>query len=300
MGLQAILNSKPMTKFVLRIGHYLPPRAGYSLARIIGTYLGKRTYLTPVKAVRANQWVVSGGQATAAELNHLAIETYRTAGRCIYDFYHYMNDAQAMLKLVEFSPEFEKLFQRSVARKEGTLMALCHMASFDLVGRAAALRGMPLFAITAPEAPGGYKIANQLRREFNIEAYPASLETVRMAVERLREGGTVVTGVDRPFADSNFRPRFFGRPAALPVGHIRLALKFDLPVFAMGGCLKPDGHYELWASEPIEMERTGDKDQDVVLNAERVLAKIEETIRRFRTQWNMTYAVWPDVLPAVP
>ena len=134
----------------------------------------------------------------------------------------------------------------------------------------------------------------------DIEAYPASLETVRMAVERLREGGTVVTGVDRPFADSNFRPRFFGRPAALPVGHIRLALKFDPPVFAMGGCLKPDGHYELWASEPIEMERTGDKDQDVVLNAERVLAKIEETIRRFRTQWNMTYAVWPDVLPAVP
>ncbi|MEM5776749.1 MAG: hypothetical protein AAGU05_17215, partial [Anaerolineaceae bacterium] len=125
-------------------------------------------------------------------------------------------------------------------------------------------------------------------------------ETVRMSVERLRENGTVVTGVDRPCADSNFRPRFFGLPAALPVGHIRLALKFDLPVFAMGGCLLPDGHYQLWASDPIEMKRTGDKDQDVVLNAERVLQTIEEYIRKFHTQWNMTYAVWPDILPSVP
>lgn len=300
MGIQAILNSKAATKLVLRIGHYLPPRVGYPLARLVATRIARRTYLTPVKAVRANQWVVTGRTATGKDLDRLALETYRTVARCIYDFYHYMNDPVALESLVEFTPQFEALYQRSLARKEGTLLALCHLANFDLVGRAAALRKMPLFAITAPEAPGGYKIANQLRREFNIEAYPASLETVRRSVERLRENGTVVTGVDRPFADSNFRPRFFGLPAALPVGHIRLALKFDLPVFAMGGCLLPDGHYQLWASDPIEMQRTGDKDQDVVLNAERVLQTIEEYIRKFHTQWNMTYAVWPDILPSVP
>lgn len=289
-----------MLKLVMNLGHSMPPRTGHAIAHLIGTYLGKRTYLAPVKAVRANQWVISGGKATAAELNRLALESYRTAARCIYDFYHFMNDPQALTTLVEYSPEFEELYQRATVRKEASLLAMCHMASFDLVGRATALRGMPLFAITAPEAPGGYKIANQLRREFNIEAYPASMETVRMAVDRLRKGGTVVTGVDRPFSDSNHRPRFFGRPAALPVAHVRLALKLDLPVYAMGGCLKPDGHYYLWCSEPLQMQRTGDNDQDILLNAERVLAKVEETIRQFRTQWNMTYAVWPDVLPEVP
>lgn len=287
-------------KLVLRMGRLLPPQPGYAIGRLIANYLGRRKYFTPVKAVRANQWVISGGTATAAELDRLALETYRTAAHCIYDFYHNMDDPDALRAMVEFSPEFEVLYERAMARKEGTILGLCHMASFDLVGRAAALRGMPLFAITAPEAPGGYQIANQLRRQFNIEAYPASLETVRLAVDRLRHGGTVVTGVDRPFSDSNHRPRFFGRPAALPVAHVRLALKFDLPVFAMGGCLKADGHYRLWASEPIEMQRTGDNDQDIVLNAERVLERIEHNIRQFRTQWNMTYAVWPEALSEMP
>lgn len=300
MGIQAILNSRTATNFVLRLAQSLPPRPGYVVARLIGTYLGRRTYLTPVKAVRANHWVISGGKAKAAELNRLALETYRTAAHCIYDFYHYMNDTKALSELVAYSPEFDDVFERSLTRKEGTLLALCHMANFDLVGRAAALRGMPLFAITAPEEAGGYKISNQLRREFNIEAYPASLEAVHMAVDRLRHGGTVVLGADRPFADSHHRPRFFGRPAALPVAHIRLALKFDLPVYALGGCLNPDGHYQLWASKPIEMQHTGDKEQDVVFNAERVLARIEENIRRASTQWNMTYAVWPEVLSEVP
>ncbi len=300
MGIQAILNSKLMSKFMLRLGHYLPPRAGYAVARFLGTYLGKRTWLAPVQAVRANHWVVSGQQASGPELDRLALESYRTSARCIYDFYHYMTAPEALKTLGEFTPQCEGVYERAMSRREGTLLAMCHLASFDLVGRAAALRNMPIFAITAPEAPGGYKIANQLRREYNIEAYPASLETVRMAVERLRSGGTVATGVDRPFADSNYRPRFFGLPAALPVGHIRLALKLRLPVFALGGRLLPDGRYQLWASDPIEMQLTGDKDQDVVLNAERVLVKIEEYIHQFRTQWNMTYAVWPEVLPAVP
>ncbi|GAP15947.1 lauroyl/myristoyl acyltransferase [Longilinea arvoryzae] len=300
MGIQDILNSQAMTKLVLKLGQSLPTRPGYGFARLMGTILGRRTYLTPVKAVRANQWVISNGKATAAELNRLALETYRTAAHCIFDFYHYMNNPKALTEMVEYSPEFEEIYQRSVMRKEGVILALCHLANFDLVGRAVALRGMPLFAITAPEAAGGYRISNQLRRQFNIEAYPASLEAVHMAVDRLRHGGTVVMGADRPFSDSHHRPRFFGRPAALPVAHIRLALKFNMPVYALGGCLKPDGNYRLWASEPVEMLHTGDKDQDVVVNAERVLAKIEENIRQFRTQWNMTYAVWPEVLPEVP
>ncbi|TLN21065.1 hypothetical protein FDZ74_05225, partial [bacterium] len=92
MGIQAIINSRFVTKLVLRIGHYLPPRLGYGVARVIGSYLGRRTYLSPVKAVRANQWVVSGGKDSAAELNRLALETYRTAAHSLYDFYHYMND----------------------------------------------------------------------------------------------------------------------------------------------------------------------------------------------------------------
>ena len=102
MGIQEILNSKPVTKFVLRLGHFLPPKPGYRVAHLIGTYLGKRTHLTPVKAVRANQWVISGGQGTGADLDRLARGTYQGAARWIYDFYQYMSEAKGMLDRVEF------------------------------------------------------------------------------------------------------------------------------------------------------------------------------------------------------
>ena len=58
-----------------------------------------------------------------------------------------------------------------------------------------------------------------------------------------------------------------------------MALRLKLPVYAIGSHQYPDHHYMMWASDAIEMQFTGDADQDVLVNSERVLAEIEFRIR---------------------
>lgn len=300
MDTAKIINSSALARMVIWLGKNLPPALGYGVADFLSDLISHRHGWKQPRALYANLQVVTGGSATPAELTQMVYQSYRISGRGYYDFYHIMSDPQEILRRVTFSPRFEELLQKSLTRQEGIILALSHTGNQDLGGRAVVERGMPLFAITAPEEFGSYSLANNLRREFKIESYPASMQTVKKAIEHLRNGGVVVTGVDRPFPDSQYRPRFFGRPAALPVGPVRMALRLKLPVYAIGCFHKPDHTYEMWTSEAIEMQHTGDADQDVLVNAERVLAEFEIRIRQDPTQWAMFYPVWPEILEEGP
>lgn len=300
MNVQKIINSRFGVETVLFLGRLLPPRAGYALADLAARILSRQKNLAPVRAVRANQWVVSGFQASAAELDELVWQTYRNAAHCVYDFYHLLRRKREMEARIRIDPTFEAVFQRSVGKETGTIICLAHVGNFDLLGTALAYRGMRFQAITPAVDFSGYQAQNRMRAEMGIDATPASLEAVRMATERLRAGGTVVTGVDRPLPGSHHSPIFFGLPASLPTAHVRLALRLKLPLFVMGSGREGDGRYAIWAYEALHMQHCADPDEEILENSRAVLRLIEDNIRRFPAQWNMTYPVWPQIMAEVP
>lgn len=109
-----------------------------------------------------------------------------------------------------------------------------------------------------------------------------------------------MTGIDRPDVSYLYRPKFFGRPAAVPVHHIFLALKAHVPVILAATIKQSDEKYHLFFSEPIEMQPHPDRHQEIVLNAENVLRVAEDFIRHYPTQWAMTFPVWPEAMDQVP
>ena len=109
-----------------------------------------------------------------------------------------------------------------------------------------------------------------------------------------------MTGIDRPIADTRYRPRFFGRPASLPVVHVQLALKTNVPVYVVAAIMRPDHTYEIHTSEPIEMQRYKDRETELIENAETILKIAEDYIRMAPVQWSMFYPVWPEVENEVP
>lgn len=300
MNIHQIINSRFGVETVMWLGRMLPPKVGYAVADLAASLISRQRSLSNVRAARANQWVVHDCRATSAELDELVHEMFRNAARCVYDFYHLLEDEAGMMARVKVDPTFEALFQRTLRMEEGTIICLPHMANYDLVGRAMAFRGMRFQAITPAVRFSGYQVQNHLRRQMGMLATPASMEAVRMATERLKARGTVVTGVDRPLPESRHAPCFFGLPARLPTAHVRLALRLNLPLFVIGVSQEKDGRYCIWAHGPMEMQRCADPDEEILLNAERVLKIVEENIRRFPVQWNMTFPVWPQVMADVP
>ncbi len=109
-----------------------------------------------------------------------------------------------------------------------------------------------------------------------------------------------MSGLDRPVSESKYCPRFFGRPAALPVLHVPLALKANVPVVVVGAIRQPNGVYQVQTSEPIFMRRHPDRYTEIMQNAETILDVASGYIRKAPQQWAMFYPVWPDALIETP
>ena len=89
---------------------------------------------------------------------------------------------------------------------------------------------------------------------------------------------------------------FFGRPARVPSGHIRLALKTGA-VVVVGYCiLSPDTQRDtIYLNPPLELVRTGDREEETQINLRRVLDVLQDAIRRWPGQWQMFVPVWPQL-----
>lgn len=280
----------------------LPPAIGYRIAQWFADLLSTQKNSPRVWAVRANQWIVHDLNISTQELDRLVRDTYRNSARGLYEFWHSLPGKEKVLKMVDFDQSFFSAINQAKAKGEGLILVLPHLANFDLVGHAAAFSGVKLHALSYPQPPGSYRWQNELRKLEGLTITPLSIQALRLASTTLSSGGIVTTGIDRPLGQEHgkYQLRFFGRKATLPVFHVRLALKHNVPISVIGGCKKPGGNYQVWASELIYMTPMDDIIRETVYNAEKLLSISEHDIRRFPDQWAMFYPVWPEEMNHVP
>ncbi|MBE0699815.1 MAG: hypothetical protein IH586_23060 [Anaerolineaceae bacterium] len=301
MNLQNALNSRLGIALGVLLSR-LPRAAGYRTAAWIADQVSSQKDIPGVRAVRANQWVIHNEKISSDELNQLVVNTYRNTARGLYEFWHFLPKKDAVVRLVDFDPTFFECIQNAKERGEGLLIVLPHLANFDLVGHAAVLNGVKLHVLSYPQPPGGYRWQNKLRKLEGLNITPLSIEALHLASETIRSGGIVTTGIDRPLTgdERKYQVSFFGRKAVLPVFHIRLALKHNIPIVVIGGRKKADDKYLIWASHPLRMKRFDNLVDEIVYNAEAILDISANDIRQAPDQWAMYYPVWPEVLDQVP
>jgi lauroyl/myristoyl acyltransferase len=293
---QAIINSRLGVGLALSMARGFPPSAGYRIARLAADVVASQKSWGLVQAVRANQWIVNGGDLTEAELNQEVQMTFRNTAHCIYDLYHYIHNQTQLLDMIAFDSASLEIIQRSKMKESGLIIVGVHSSGFDVVMQGASLRGLEALVITLPQLNPGYQWQTEMRERVGMEIQPASVATLHEAVRRLRNGGVVLTGLDRPIEGLKHRPRFFGREASLPVHYIQLALKAEVPVRVATALLCPDGSYRFLISDAIDMLPYPDRDKEIVGNAERALKVAEGMICRAPSQWAMFYPVWETTL----
>jgi KDO2-lipid IV(A) lauroyltransferase len=250
-----------------------------------------------VQAVRANQWMASGGTLTGDALDAAVLEAFEYSGRFLYDLYHVMDDPDSLMGMVEVDETFERVLADD--RERPHVFAGVHLGNFDLIGRALGHHGWKQQLLSIADPNGGYQWQNEMRERYGFDVTPVSIEALKRAARRLADGASVTTGLDRPLLDAKQLPRFFGRPAPLPLLHIRLAMRAKVPVVVISSILGENGKYRLQASEPIEMETSGDTASAMIVNGERALREAETLIAGAPRQWAMPHAVWPDLVGTV-
>jgi phosphatidylinositol dimannoside acyltransferase len=305
LDIQEIINGRLGVGLGYALGQVMPPSLGERLAAWAGRWLATQKDLPMARAARANQWVISGEQLCGETLDTAVAEAFTHTALSIYRYYRNFKNPEAMRKLASFPEKLIDILQENLASKRGLIVAGIHMGNFDLVLQAIAqqagqFEGLPRLALGVPQPGKGYEWQNNFRRKNGVQVAPASLASIKAAAQILAQGGIVLTGLDRPIPDAKYKPRFFGRPAGLPVIHVPLALRTGTPVVVAGSILKPDGTYQIFLSDYLWMSTSSNRQDEIISNAEAVLEIAESYIRRAPAQWAMFYPVWPEAFCEMP
>lgn len=295
MDIQKLTKSRFGVRLGFMIGRSLPPQVGYRLSSWFARLLARRKSSPIVQAVRKNQWVIRGGELTPQELDEAVIEVFTHAGHCFVDLYHNLQNPEGIKPLVLETPTSRELIQWSQDRSLGAFLAAPHLSNFDLCLLSLAYRGLHGQVLTYTQPTGGYEIQNNIRAQTGLDITPISPRVNREAINNMRTGGLVITGVDRPIRDKTHYLDFFGLPSPLPAGHISMAIEAEVPVIVPSASMDDQGKYHIHFSDPIPMEPHPEKHTEIKINAEKVLKVIEERVRQNPGQWLMYYPLWPEV-----
>lgn len=300
IDLQQIIDSSLGVRLISGIARTLSPRLGHRLADFVAEQIARRRDSRLVQAVRANQWVVRGETLDGEALDQAVLETLRHSARSIFDLYHYVQDLPATKQLIVLDSRFLQTARRSEFEHRGLIIAGLHLSNFDLVLQWLCQQWMEPLVLTIPDPQGARRTEYERRKKIGMNLVPVSGGALRQALKHLRGGGVVLTGIDRPIPKPGACPRFFGRPAALPIHHIFLATRAKVPIVIMAPKQQPDGKYHLLASDPVEMDSHPDREMEALRNAEKVLNIAEGFIQLAPGQWSMSLPVWPEALDLVP
>lgn len=288
------------TRIGFYLGKYLPPRGGRFVAGIAARII---TTLKPgmYRAVYDNQQHVLSPEASPQAIRKSVYHVFFNAARAYYELFHNVGrgktDVKQIYPPVYVTPESAAHIQQALDSGRGVFFLGCHMSNFDLGGIALSQHmSIPVQTLSVADPPPGFEFFNDLRTRCGAWLTPITPQSLHEAMRRLEDGGAVITGVDRPIAHGNEPVEFFGARACLPTGYIRIPLRTNALVLLLT-TLHEEDEYRVVVNPPLEMIRTGDKEQDIQVNLRRVLAQVEDFIRRHPEQWMMFLPVWKPECP---
>jgi KDO2-lipid IV(A) lauroyltransferase len=94
------------------------------------------------------------------------------------------------------------------------------------------------------------------------------------------------TKVDGVFA------HFLGKLAYTPSAPVKLAMRYDIPVFVVTTARQENGIHRIFVSERITLRKSGDETRDLAKNVELVNGKISATILKYPAQWVWMHRRW--------
>jgi KDO2-lipid IV(A) lauroyltransferase len=297
MNLKNAASDPRVMRLSISLSRYTPE----SVAQRVAWWLsGAVCRLKPAvhRVVQSNLAQVLAATAQEPDLDLKTRQVFYTAMRGYYDFFRMVRlPSQEAIAAVDVPAKAREAARSLPGRQGGVVLVFPHLGSFDLLTQVASAYLPDIQVLTLPDPPPGFEIANKLRRQSGLVVTPLSSASLRAAIRRLRSGGVVALAGDRPVSELDEPQAFFGRPARIPSGHVRLALQAG-SVVAVIGCVfdAVAGRHTLVMQPPLEMVRTGDRDEEMRINMRRVVEELEAMIGRWLEQWQMFVPVWPELV----
>jgi len=293
VNLVAFSNSRWGPPAGISLVRLLPPALASKLAGSLANRIASQVGSPLVEAVRANQAVVRALPREHPEVERAVRTVLHTMAESYLVLFRVMRRGQAGLREVgELDPALVTAGRERLETGRGLMYAGAHTVGLDLLLLMIGGLGFPIQALAYPESEASYAVTNRIRRSFGVDLSPTNFNSLRQAIRHLRQGGMVVTAVDRPDPTGELL-EFFGRPARLLVGHARLAIRTGAPIMVGGTYLEQKGRYRAVLLDILESGPYADRPTGELELAQEVIRIHEQFIRQRPDQWMMFHPVWP-------
>lgn len=268
----------------------LPPRRGYSLFDRLGDLAHDQS-----KGSRENVYDnlrhVMGPQTDAARLEHVARQIFRNQARNYYDLFRVASlSAEQIRGLVKVNGLDN--IDRALQPGKGVIMFTAHFGNLDIAGQMFALEGYPITIVAEHLQPERlYQYVSSLRASKGLRLIPSDT-FLRPLYRALRNNEIVGLAADRNLTGTGTLAHFFGAPALLPDGHVRLALRSGAKLLPAFSIRRPDNSFEAFAEPALELETTGNAERDTARAVASLVDVLEKYIGQHPEQWVMFQPVW--------
>ena len=269
----------------------LPPTMGYGLGRPVGALL-LATSPQLRRILTSNLRHVVGPDASEEEVQSLVRRTGVNIIKGHYDLFRLNRlSIEEILELTQV--EGREHMERALDRGKGVIMISAHFGNVDVLLQIPLAFGMSLSTPVEHIQPERlFQYTQRLRTSHGLRMYPTG--GPMMALYRaLKRGEMIALAADRAMDVSTRKVEFFGAPASLPDGPVRLALRTGAALVPGIGLRLPDNSFQVTIEPPLDLPNTGDREADVAAGMEMVVDVMERYISGHPEQWLMAKPVWP-------
>lgn len=174
----------------------------------------------------------------------------------------------------------------------GVIFLTAHLGPFESIAHDLSLRGYHPYIVGTPlKDPELNKLLTKNRSKFGAVAIERGKETYRI-MKNISTGGTMAILIDQDTSVKSVFVNFFGRSCSTPIGATVMALKTGAAIIPVFAHLNKHGMKEITYYPEVEMKRTGNESEDILVNTQTLTTIIENEIRKYPEQWVWMHRRW--------
>ncbi len=273
----------------------IPEKPGYRMGAGIGTLM-RRLSPRHHRIVLTNLRLALGSEKSEAELREIAIGCYRHLGKCLVEFIRLPALGSDDIKRMVDLRGFEKI-DAALAAGRGVIMITAHLGNWEMVGARIAAQGYPVNVIARAQRDDVLtEFIRRTRESGGMRVFHQDV-AARRTLAALRQNQAVGILMDQNAGDDGLFVDFFGHRASTAAGPAAFALRTGAAVLPCFGWRNADDLHTAVVGEPVPVIRTGDHQQDLLVNTARFTKIIEQQIREHPAQWFWLHKRWKSRPP---
>ena len=262
---------------------------------MLGSGLGSFLYLALKKRRRIaleNLQIAFGDEMSADERAQICRESFRQIGKTAIEFLRF---PQLTFENIweEVTVEGKEHLIGALNQGKGAIVFLSHFGNWEFLALVyGALIPDRAKAIAFPLKNRHLNaLVSQYRERLSLKLITRR-QAVRETLRALKGGYAVGFFADQNAGREGVFVDFFGKPASAVRGPATLALKTGAPLLLSMDIRQSDDRHHVIITPAIDLEISGDLEQDVQTNTAHILKILEAYIRQYPDQWLWTHNRW--------